>query len=190
VNFRIPPVSFFRFSALFMICPHCAYDNLPGSEHCENCLADLTQLDQPVAQDRVERSLMEDTVSQLQPRRAITLDSAAPVRRAIEVMLAHDIGAVLIVDAAGKLLGIFSERDLLTKVADPVVDHTTRPVSDFMTPNPTTIRPTDTLAFVLHQMHVGGYRHLPVLKEGQPLGMISVRDMLRHITRLCKTCGK
>ena len=55
-----------------------------------------------------------------------------------------------------------------------------------MTPNPETVRPTDTLAFVLHKMDGGGYRHLPVLKDGQPLGMISVRDMLRHITRLCK----
>jgi CBS domain-containing protein len=173
-----------------MICPHCAFDNLPGSEQCGNCQADLTQLDQPVAQDRVERSLMEDPVSQLSPRRAVTLPPNVPVKQAIQVMLSHDIGAVLIVDDTGKLVGIFSERDLLTKVASPHVDHTTRPVSDFMTPNPETVRPTDTLAFVLHKMDCGGYRHLPVLKDGQPLGMISVRDMLRHITRLCKTCGR
>src|SRR5579884_4182767 len=119
-----------------MICPHCAYDNLPGSEHCENCQADLTQLDQPVAQDRVERSLMEDPVSQLNPRRAVTLPPDVPVTQAIQVMLSHDIGAVLIVDDTGKLVGIFSERDLLTKVASPRVDHTMRPVSDFMTPDP------------------------------------------------------
>ncbi len=133
---------------------------------------------------------MEDAVSQLQPRRAVTVGPATTVKRALEVMLSHDIGAVMIVDDAGKLLGIFSERDLLTKVADPIVDHTARPVSDFMTANPQTVRPTDTLAFALHQMDAGGYRHLPVLKDGQPLGMISVRDMLRHMTRLCKTCGK
>jgi CBS domain-containing protein len=172
-----------------MICPHCAYDNLPGSEQCENCSADLTQLDRPAARDRVERSLMEDPVSRLQPRQAVTLKPTATVKQAIDVMRSHDIGSVLIVDDAGKLLGIFSERDLLMKVADPAVDHTPRPVSDFMTPNPETVRPTDTLAFVLHQMDVGGYRHLPVLKDGQPLGMISVRDMLRHMTRLCKMCG-
>jgi CBS domain-containing protein len=173
-----------------MICPHCAFDNLPGSEQCENCQADLTQLDRPVAQDRVERSLMEDTVSQLTPRQAVTLPATATVKQAIEIMLSHNIGAVLIVDDAGRLLGIFSERDLLTKVADPVFDHSARPVKDFMTANPETVRPTDTLAFVFHQMDCGGYRHLPVLKDGQPLGMISVRDMLHHITRLCKTCGK
>ena len=171
-----------------MICPHCAFDNLPGSELCENCQADLTQLDRPVAQDRVERSLMEDTVSQLTPRPAVTLPPSATVKQAIEVMLSHNIGAVLIVDDAGKLSGIFSERDLLTKVADPNADYSERPVRDFMTDNPETVQLTDTLGFVLHKMDCGGYRHLPVLKDGQPLGMISVRDMLRHITRLCKTC--
>ncbi len=169
-----------------MICPHCAFDNLPGSEQCGNCQADLTQLDRPTAQDRVERSLMEDTIGQLKPRRAVTLTAGATVKQAIEVMLSNDIGAVLVVDDAGRLVGIFSERDLLTKVASPDIDHTSRPVSDFMTSNPETVRPTDTLAFVLHKMDGGGYRHLPVLKDGQPLGMISVRDMLRHITRLCE----
>jgi CBS domain-containing protein len=169
-----------------MICPHCSFDNFPGSEQCENCHADLTQLDRPVAQDRVERSLMEDVVSQLNPRQAVTLPRTATVGEAIQVMLSHDIGAVLIVDDAGQLAGIFSERDLLTRVATPNADNKTRPVGEFMTPDTETVRPTDSLAFVLHKMDCGGYRHLPVLKDGQPLGMISVRDMLRHITRLCK----
>jgi CBS domain-containing protein len=172
-----------------MICPHCAFDNFPGSEQCGNCQADLTQLDQPTAQDRVERSLMEDAVSQLKPRHAVTLPPTVTVKKAIEVMLAHDIGALLVVDETGKLLGIFSERDLLTKVANPNLDRTTRPISEFMTANPETVRPTDSLAFVLHKMDVGGYRHLPVLKDGQPLGMISVRDMLSHITHLCAKRG-
>ena len=76
-------------------------------------------------------------------------------------------------------------RDLLTKAADDP-HYATKPVRQLMTANPETVRETDTLAFVLHKMDGGGYRHLPVLRDGQPLGMISVRDMLRHITRLCK----
>ncbi len=55
-----------------------------------------------------------------------------------------------------------------------------------MTSNPETVGPTDSLAFALHKMDCGGYRHLPVVKDGQPLGVISVRDMLRHITGLCR----
>jgi CBS domain-containing protein len=64
-------------------------------------------------------------------------------------------------------------------------DYASRPLRDFMTPAPETVRPEDALAFALHKMDSGGYRHLPVVKDGLPLGMVSVRDMLRHITRLC-----
>jgi CBS domain-containing protein len=169
-----------------MICPTCSHDNVPGSEHCSNCLHDLTQLDRPAAQDRVERSLMEDPVSVLNSGNAVTLPATATVTEAMQTMLARNIGSLLIVAADGKLLGIFSERDLLTKVAGTVADYATQPVRQYMTPNPETIKQTDTLGFALHKMDVGGYRHLPVLKDGQPLGMISVRDMLRHITQLCK----
>jgi CBS domain-containing protein len=169
-----------------MICPSCNQNNLPGAEYCSNCLHDLTQLDQPMAHDRVEKSLMEDPVSILNPRQAVTLAATATVGEAMQTMLACDIGALLIVDATGKLLGIFSERDLLTRVAGTDPASNSQPVSAYMTANPETIQAHDTLAFALHKMDGGGYRHLPVVKDGQPLGMISVRDMLRHITRLCK----
>jgi len=55
----------------------------------------------------------------------------------------------------------------------------------FMTANPETVSTSDTLAFAIHKMDVGGYRHLPVIHHGAPVGVVSVRDMLRHITRLC-----
>jgi CBS domain-containing protein len=169
-----------------MICPNCGFDNLPGSEHCGNCLNDMTQLDRPTAQDRVERSLMEETVQGLKARAPITLPPTASVAEAMQTMLERDIGAVLIVGADGGVVGIFSERDLLTKVAGIVADLGARRVSEFMTPHPETVRPFDTLAFVLHKMDSGGYRHMPVLADGRPVGMISVRDMLRHVTRLCE----
>lgn len=169
-----------------MICPTCSYDNLPGSELCYNCLHDLTQLDRPTAQDRVERSLMDDPVRVLALRPPVALAPEATVGEAIATMLECNIGAVPVVDRDGRLLGIFSERDLLTRVAGTCPDYADRPVRQFMTPNPETVREDDTLAFVLHQMDVGGYRHLPVLRDGRLLGVISVRDMLRHITRLCK----
>ena len=168
-----------------MICPTCNHDNLPGSAQCENCHHDLTQWDRPTARDRVEHSLMADPVRALKPRPPVTLPTTATVGEAIRTMLDGDIGAVLIVDDKGRLAGIFSERDLLTKVAG-AIDHSASPVSAFMTPRPETVRETDTLAFVLHKLDSGGYRHLPVVKTGLPVGMISVRDVLRHITRLCK----
>jgi CBS domain-containing protein len=167
-----------------MICPNCGHDNLPGAEECSSCLQDLTQLDRPVAQNRVERSLMEDTVGGLRPGPALTVSPSATVCDAIRAMMANKVGALLVVDDQERLLGIFSERDLLTKVAGIHPDFAEMAVADFMTPNPETVTATDTLGFVLHKMDVGGYRHLPVMDEGKPVGVVSVRDMLRHITRI------
>jgi CBS domain-containing protein len=169
-----------------MICPNCGHDNLPGAEECSSCLQDLTQLDRPNPQDRVERSLMEDTVGGLHPVPALTLSPDGTVEEAVRAMMAHKVGALLIVDDQGKLLGIFSERDLLTRVAIEEADWETQVVGDFMTANPETVTATSTLAFALHKMDIGGYRHLPVMDEGKPVGVVSVRDMLRHITRILK----
>jgi CBS domain-containing protein len=168
-----------------MICPHCSYDNLPGSEQCARCQQDMSHLDLPVAQDRVQRSLMEDPVSDLRPRTPVTVPPETPIQEAMRTMLERNIGALLVVDAAGKLVGILSERDLLTKVAGELAPGEERPVAEFMTPNPETIVATDTLAFALNKMDSGGYRHLPVLKDGKTVGVVSVRDMLTHLTRLC-----
>jgi CBS domain-containing protein len=129
---------------------------------------------------------MEDAIAVLRPQPPVTVRPTATVSDAVQLMLSRDIGALLVVDDAGKLLGIFSERDLLTKVAGLVDDFGTRPVRDFMTANPEAVRDSDPLAFALHKMDVGGYRHLPLVRDGIPVGMISVRDLLRHITQLCK----
>jgi CBS domain-containing protein len=172
-----------------MICPACEHNNLAGSEHCANCYSDLAQLDLPVTYDRVERSLMLDAVGILQPSEAVTLSPEATVGEAIHVLLECNIGAVPIVDQAGRLLGILSERDLLRRVAGHRPDYADRPVSEYMTPNPETVRDTDTLALVLHKFDIGGYRHLPVLRQGRVLGMISVRDVLRHVILLCPGCS-
>jgi CBS domain-containing protein len=129
---------------------------------------------------------MEDPVSVLNPQKPITVRPTTTVREALQIMLAWDIGALLVVDATNKLLGIFSERDLLTKVAGLHASFGDLTVQQFMTPQPETVTAKDTLAFALHKMDIGGYRHLPVLFEGIPIGVISVRDMVRHMTELCR----
>ena len=168
-----------------MICPHCGNDNLPGSEECGRCGQDMTQLDRPVPGDAVERSLIEDPVGRLNPRKPVTITAATTVRDAIGVMLDSNVGALLVVDAAGRLIGIFSERDLLTKIAGLRDDYADRPVSEFMTRDPEAVAPHHTLAFALHKMDSGGYRHLPVTRDGRLVGIVSVRDLMRHVTRLC-----
>jgi CBS domain-containing protein len=169
-----------------MICPNCGHDNLPGSEECSSCLQDLTQLDRPTAHDRVERSLMEDRVALLHPRKPVTVGPKAGLREAMQTMLGPGVGSLLVIDDGGMLVGILSERDLLTKVAGLYPSLADLTVDEFMTAGPETVTPTDSLAFALHKMDIGGYRHLPVVKDGRPVGVISVRDLLGHITRLCR----
>ncbi len=101
-------------------------------------------------------------------------------------MMGPGVGALLIVDDHQKLVGILTERDLLTKVVGYHAEYVHLPVEQFMTPDPEAVAVTDNLAFALHKMDIGGYRHLPVVKDGKPVGVISIRDMLRHITKLCK----
>jgi CBS domain-containing protein len=174
-----------------MLCPWCNFNNVPGADQCANCQQDLAALDRPTALDRVQRSLMDDPVSVLGPRPAVALGPASTVDQAIQTMLQENIGAVLVVDGTGQLAGIFSERDLLLRVAGVSDDYACRPVADFMTLRPECVRDSDTLAFALHKMDSGGYRHLPVVRDGKVVGMISSRDVLRHITRLCRgSCSR
>jgi CBS domain-containing protein len=130
--------------------------------------------------------LLSDPVRALSPKPAQTVPVTASVDEAVALMAEHDIGAVLVLDEAGRVAGIFTERDLLLKVDLGKEGARARPVADFMTRRPESVRESDSLAFAMHLLDCGGYRHLPVLRDGVLVGMISVRDVLRHITRMCK----
>jgi CBS domain-containing protein len=90
-----------------------------------------------------------------------------------------------VTDPGGRLVGILTERDFLTKIAGS--DGFERlPVAAFMTRHPETVGPDDPLAVALGKMARGGYRHLPVAAGGRPIGVVSVRDVLAHIVRVCR----
>ena len=169
-----------------MICPSCCHKNLPGDEFCGHCKQPLTPFDLPQPENSLERSVMYDQVKTLKQHPPVTMTASGTVGEAIERMLAANVGAILVVDSAGLLVGIFSERDLLKKIAGTVADYEEMPITQFMTPRPESVSTTDTLNFVLQKMDAGGYRHVPVVENGKPVSLISARDMLRFITRLCK----
>lgn len=164
-----------------MRCPACEHANPPGADECERCQTALAPLDAPTPQGPVETSLLNDPVSILDPRPPVTVSIDAELGQAIRAMIDQRVGAVLVTGPDGALVGILTERDFLSKVAgEPGHDHL--PVSRFMTPAPETVAPSDILAIVLGKMDAGGYRHLPVVSNGRPVGVISVRDVLRHLT--------
>jgi CBS domain-containing protein len=145
----------------------------------------MTPLDEPAPQDRVERGLMTDPVSALGPREPVTVPADAGLGAAVRAMIDGRVGAVLVTRPDGTLAGILTERDFLAKVAGQP-GYEALPVREFMTHDPETVGPAATIAFALGRMDAGGYRHLPVVDGGRPVGVVSVRDVLRYVTRLCQ----
>ena len=86
-------------------------------------------------------------------------------------------GALLVVEAS-RLTGIFTERDALFRVIAAGRDPATTLLADVMTPQPQTIHPDERFVEALRVMHKRGFRHLPVVEHGRPLGVVSARDAL------------
>ena len=81
--------------------------------------------------------------------------------------------------------GIFTERDLLNRVAGKRLDWGSCRVADYMTRGPETLRPDDRIAWALNLMHLGGYRHVPLTDlEGKPIGIVSVKNIVEFIVDL------
>jgi CBS domain-containing protein len=120
------------------------------------------------------RRIIRDVIA---ARKAPTTSSHTTVADAARLMKEHKVGAILIVDE-GKVVGIFTERDAVFRVVAADKDPKTTRVSSAMTKKPRTIEPDRPLGHALHIMYEGGFRHVPVVEKGKPLGMISARDAL------------
>ena len=121
-------------------------------------------------------------VAQLPPRPWARCDASDPMWKVVEEMSGKRRGAVLVEDAAGKLVGIFTERDLVSRIdhTDTLWSHVV--VRDVMTPHPMVVRRDDSLAEALRRLTQGRRRHLPVVDaQGEVLGLISIRDILTFV---------
>ena len=124
--------------------------------------------------------MTERTVFQSMPRRLlVSLGPGATVHEAACRMTQANCGSVLIIDPASALLGIVTERDLMTRVLAKALDPARTLVSAVMTPHPQCITPDTRVADAVLIMIERGFRHLPVIGEGgHILGVFSVRDAL------------
>ncbi len=105
-----------------------------------------------------------------------SLPPGATVHEAARIMSERHIGAVLIA-VEGRLQGIFTERDVLTRIVAPGLDPGETVLGSVMTPNPDTVGPDDTALEALQRMSGRGYRHLPVIDDGRLVGIVSIRDL-------------
>src|SRR5699024_6612180 len=136
-----------------------------------------------------EASLLRDRIELLWPKSPSTVAPDATVGEVLKKMADEQIGCVMITDG-GKLVGIFSERDALMKVNTDAPKLFRRPISQFMTAGPVTLEAEDKIAYALHKMNLGGYRHIPILFQGKLVGVISIRDILQYLTDRIAESGK
>ncbi len=113
---------------------------------------------------------------------AVSVPPSSTVQEAVELMQKHRIGCLLVVESQ-KLEGIFTERDLLYKIAGAVGDLSAVKVSDCSTPDPETLQINDTIGHALHLMHIGGYRHIPIVNsQDKPIAVLSIKDVVSFLS--------
>ncbi len=111
-------------------------------------------------------------------QKILTAAAEITVAEASRLMKKRTLGAVMIVTDDGRLIGIFTERDAVFRVLAEGRDPKTTPLSEVMTANPLTIAPDKPFGHALLMMYDGGFRHVPVVEGGKPVGMVSARDAL------------
>jgi len=115
--------------------------------------------------------------SLVQNQKFVTVEKSSTVAQAARLMRQLKIGAVMVVDD-GRLSGIFTERDGLFRVLAQGRNPQTTVLGEVMTPDPETIAPDRPFGHALHMMYEGRFRHVPVVEDGLPVGMVSSRDVL------------
>lgn len=113
----------------------------------------------------------------IEHQEVVSAPEGMTVSEAARLMKEKQVGALLIVEE-GRLTGIFTERDALFRVVSEGRDARTTLLKEVMTRSPRTIHPDKPFPDALHIMREGGYRHVPVVEGGRPVGMISARDAM------------
>jgi len=166
-------------------CPSCGAENLEGVDVCDDCQHSLTDLSFPSPLTAVEEGLLEDQIEILSPKTPLTVSLGTSVGEVLKKMVDKSIGCVIVVDDNGdgdQVRGIFTERDALMRLGADVATYVDQPIESLMIPDPITLNARDKIAFALHKMDVGGYRHIPILSEEKLVGVISIRDILNYLT--------
>jgi len=155
------------------------------TEHPED-LGDETYFEQPKARNEsFDADLLQEPVVDLPLRPALVFSVSDTVTEAMRAMQREHRGCVLVTDDGtnkSKLVGIFTERDVLLRIVDRGKNPATLPLSEVMTPDPEVLSVHATVAFALNKMSVGGFRHVPIVDdEHRPAHVVSVRDVVEFL---------
>jgi CBS domain-containing protein len=126
------------------------------------------------------RNLIVESVSRLNPTRPHHLDVSATVADAVSQMRRERVGCLLVVQH-DSLVGVFTERDLLTRVLGKGEQLST-PISQVMTANPVSVNANEAIRTAVERMQAGGYRHVPVVDENNhPVGVLSAKRIIHYL---------
>lgn len=136
-------------------------------------------------QDSTGTSLSSESfthpIKEISMPQVIALEESTALGEVVKLMQDKKIGSVVLTNS-GELTGILTERDLLMKVMGLKDDWKNIKASEVMTANPQNLQADDEIAYVLNNMHVGGYRHVPIVDENdKPVAMISIKDVVSWI---------
>jgi len=160
-----------------VICPVCQWENFSGDDVCANCGADLWGVDattQPASFQGRLLGMPLDELGAPEPR-VVAADASAV--ETVNRMRRDSIDCLLVMDGEA-LVGIFTDRDAILKVTEPGSGQTVREV---MTSDPVVLRRGDPVAVAINKMAVGGFRHVPIVDGTRPIGVVSARDVFRHL---------
>lgn len=115
--------------------------------------------------------------SVIEGQELITAPKSMSVGEAARLMKSHNVGAILVVEG-DLLVGVFTERDALFRVVAEGRDANTTQLGAVMTSNPRTIEANSLFTLALQMMYEGGFRNVPVVENGRPVGLVSARDAL------------
>lgn len=127
----------------------------------------------------LSRNLKSETVSRLYPSQPWIVQPTQPVADAVKLMRDKKVGCVLVCEQR-RIVGIFTERDLLRRVLSLKIPLDT-PIQECMTPDPVTVHPKDSIGAAIKRMQKGGYRHLPVVVDERPVGILSVKRIVHYL---------
>jgi CBS domain-containing protein len=125
------------------------------------------------------RNLKNDAVARLNPTPPWYVLPTQTVGEAVQLMRDKKVGCVLVC-VGRRVTGIFTERDLLRRVL-ALGKPLTSAVGECMTPDPVTVHPRDPISCAIKRMQKGGYRHLPVVIDGRPVGILSVKRIVHYL---------
>lgn len=164
-----------------LTCPDCGAENIQGTDFCVNCEAPLRAMDIPPDTWSPALGPPGEEVGPFASGDVLRVEPQTTVAEVVRLLQSEGDGCAVVVDG-GRVVGVFTERDVLNTVTTDPERVLALPVSEVMTGDPVVLRASDSVLVAINKMGIGGFRHIPLVDEAGALqGMVSGRAILSHI---------